>query len=319
MSNKEENQQKNVLLIMDYDGTISYKGTNNPKHLKNFLKDIKMGYPAADIDIALCSGRPLPFLQGIAQFLGRKVKYIAAEAGGLTARVNPETGDLQEIEILASKEEVELIQKLQKHIEPKFQQLGLQFELGKMVGFTIKHAGAGKSHPTEEEMKWLKTKINLLVEHEKTEGHIHGNELEKIGWVLTPDSFDGSPQSVDKANAIMNILETAYRGNKAYDIVIFSGDSANDIPARNLLLSDEFQKTFNIQSRVIGPKNAKKEYIDIDGKPSDRIIIGDGNGIKGTGLAFNQAMKEFGIVYIAPEKSKIGRPFIKEHDDKSNR
>ncbi|MGE5474612.1 MAG: HAD hydrolase family protein [Ignavibacteriales bacterium] len=319
MSKQEADKKKNVLLITDYDGTISFNGTNNPKHLKSFLEDVKNSYPDADIDIALCSGRPLSFLQGVAQFLGRNVRYITAETGGLTAKVNPETGDLDEVQILASESDVELIQNLQKVLEPKINELGLQFETGKIVGFTIKHIGAEKSPPSEEDMQKLASRIKLLVDNAKREGHVKEEDLARANWVLTPDSYDACPYAVDKANAIKHILRSA-SDEKTYDMVIFSGDSANDIPARDLLLSEEFQKEFNVQTRVIGPGNAKKEYRNIDDSPCKKIIIGEGNGLKGTGLAFRQAMREFGLLRTS-FPSKIHNTGFPNHiiDDKSDR
>jgi len=289
---KNSNDNKKTLIILDYDGTITHKDVNFLQSLQDFLKGLDTQYTDIDMDFAVCSGRPIGYLQFIADGFGGKVKYVACETGGAVGKYDFEKGFFTEYDTLPPENEVNTIQKLKQYIFKKTKDSELRLELGKEVSFTVKYGNGEKLNPTEEDMKQLKENVDRLIEQAKTEGIVTDKDVAKITCNLMHDSYDVC-SSINKADAITKIIE-ASKEEKEYDMVIYGGDSVNDISAVELVLSEEFRKKYGVKTRAICPENAtsdmrnlvKMKYKD----PEAILIIGKGKALYGIGDALNKAV-----------------------------
>jgi len=289
---RNSNDNKKILVILDYDGTITHKDVNFLQSLQDFLKDLDTQYTDIDVDLALCSGRPIGFLQAMADAFSGKVKYVACETGGAVGKYDFEKGHFTEFDTLSSHNEVNTIKKLEEYISQKTKDLGLRMELGKEVSFTVKYGNGEKLNPTEEDMKQLKENIDRLIEQAKTEGIATDKDVAKITCNLMHDSYDVC-SSINKADAIMKIMESS-KEEKEYDMVIYGGDSVNDIPAAELILTEEFRKKHGVRTRAICPENATNDFKNLVKMkyqdPEAILIIGKGKALYGIGDALNKAV-----------------------------
>lgn len=218
-----------TLIFCDFDGCVVYRGRIETRALETLEWTLK----EMNAEIIFISGRPFPLLQAL-QFFFPNCKYVVGENGAVVFSIN---GGKYRKELLVERKKVEALWCFKKQIKRLASRTGLfTVEPGKKYSFSI--------HPSSG------------VELEKVERIIRRLLPPELEAVRTADSIDVFPQGAGKDVAVRYLLERI-----PADVLVYVGDSANDIKAANVIKS--------LGGTVIAPENvtpAFRPYADIVGK-----------------------------------------------------
>lgn len=198
------------LVICDIDGCLS-KGRNVPFDLGGLvrLRGLIDALRAHRIGFTLCTGRPRPYVEALAQVLNVTLPTIC-EGGCLV--FYPVSGDIRS---LASVDVVKGVHALRNVFSenPVLLQ-GLEFEVGKESSVSLTSDTFAKlSH---EEKKTVMTSIRA------------GVPPLALSWTYSSSAIDITPSGIDKASGVDVLLAELGMENKAN--VWGIGDGQNDVP-----------------------------------------------------------------------------------------